>query len=155
MSQDQWLIRTADNWIAGPYTKQQVCEMIRDQKLSAEDEVCPSNGFWFYLSERQEVVKQLGADVGLGPSATVDEVTATGIEDEETDPELKRPGHVPQQKAQPKSAPSPRSVPQRMSIPATPVVKGEASSFGNGLLWVGIGLGIVVGIFILGYFLGK
>lgn len=90
---DLWLIRTADNWIAGPYTKDQVRTMVLEAKLTLEDEVCPSNGYWFYLSEPEHVRQFLGVEV---PKVRVraqldDEITepsvegATSLEDEQNE----------------------------------------------------------------------
>jgi hypothetical protein len=59
----QWLIRTADNWISGPYTLDQVSQMILGGKLGPEDEVCTANGYWFYLHESTELKTQLGIEL--------------------------------------------------------------------------------------------
>lgn len=86
---DQWLVRTAQNWIAGPYTRTQVCDLVKQGKLSIQDEVCPANGYWFYLHEREEVLSQLGIEVPRQKKARADdEVTETQTEvlEEDTAP---------------------------------------------------------------------
>ncbi len=88
-SMDQWLIRTAENWIAGPYTKEQVCKMVEDRQLGQEDEVCSANGYWIYSNELNEVREQLGIQVPRKVSQH-DEDTQTSIlnDEEPTDPEI-------------------------------------------------------------------
>jgi hypothetical protein len=92
---DQWLVRTHNNVIAGPFNKDQVVQLIREGKLSHQDEVCCANEYWIALHERDEVMKQLGVEV---PKATLgdEEVTETQTETatetpqsaERTDPQL-------------------------------------------------------------------
>ncbi len=60
---DQWLIRTADNVIAGPYSREQVCSLISDGQLELQDEVCPGGSYWFHLHETEEVRKNLGVSI--------------------------------------------------------------------------------------------
>jgi hypothetical protein len=87
---DQWLVRTALNWVAGPYSKEQVRQMILERKLTLQDEVCPANGYWIFLHERDEVKAQLGVDVPrpLGePGEDVTE-TQTALPEDSTDPDL-------------------------------------------------------------------
>lgn len=89
---DQWLVRTASNWIAGPYSKEQVRQMILERKLSHQDEVCNANGYWIFLHEREEILAQLGIEVprALGePGEDVTE-TQTAVSEDRTDPDLSR-----------------------------------------------------------------
>jgi len=81
---DQWLIRTADNRLAGPYSREQVCGLIRDGRLTHQDEVCSANGYWIYLHEREEVRKLLGIDMPKPPRGADDEVTQTDTRAEKT-----------------------------------------------------------------------
>lgn len=60
-----WLVRTANNVISGPYNKEQVAGLIRDGKLSSQDEVCQSCDQWIYLHEREEILSRLGVEVPL------------------------------------------------------------------------------------------
>lgn len=59
---DQWLVRTAENYLAGPYTRDQIRQLIREGQLGSQDEVCRGNHFWIMLHEKDEVIRQLGAD---------------------------------------------------------------------------------------------
>jgi hypothetical protein len=60
---NEWLVRTAQNIIVGPYSKDEVCRLIEDGTLGLYDEVCPANGYWFYLHERNEVLERLGIEI--------------------------------------------------------------------------------------------
>src|SRR5688500_16240212 len=91
---DQWLVRTSKNLIAGPYTKDQICQLIRDGQLTHQDEVCRANDYWITLHEREEVLRLLGIE--MPKAAGEEEVTETQTETaatlaaapERTDPEL-------------------------------------------------------------------
>ena len=89
----QWLVRTAQNWIAGPYSKDQVCQMILSGQISLQDEVCLENSYWIYVHERGEIQEQLGIQPPLEPSTEGDETTethvASPVEDGPTDPHFK------------------------------------------------------------------
>ena len=88
---DQWLIRTSDNCLAGPFRKDQVCQMIEEGKLSLEDEVCPANGYWVYLHEGEEIYQLLGVRVpkrGTGEEITETQLTENAQEEDDTDTEI-------------------------------------------------------------------
>src|ERR1700757_70700 len=90
-SPDQWLIRTAENQISGPYTRNEVCQLIQQGRLHANDEVCHANTYWFYLHEHQEIRNQLGMELPkeLYPEAEDATQTETDTEiSDPTDPEL-------------------------------------------------------------------
>lgn len=55
----KWLIRTNNNQIFGPVTKEKILEFYRDKTLTLEDEVCSGNGYWFYLREEELIQKYL------------------------------------------------------------------------------------------------
>ena len=63
MEKQEWMVRTSENFISGPYSKEDVCRMILENTLSLEDEVCCSVGYWISIKEREEVRKLLGIDV--------------------------------------------------------------------------------------------
>lgn len=69
----QWLVRTAQNLVAGPYSREQVRQMILSGQLKAQDEICRSNHYWIQLHEREEVSSELGADVLASLSNDTDE----------------------------------------------------------------------------------
>jgi hypothetical protein len=89
-SSDQWLIRTAENQISGPFTRDQVCQFIQQGKLQLNDEVCHSNTYWVYLHEHDEIKKQLGVEVPRQLYANAQEATLTQTDTdvERTDPGL-------------------------------------------------------------------
>jgi hypothetical protein len=60
LSAQSWLVRTAGNDLLGPFSQETIREMVRDRKLTALDEVCRANHFWFFLHEEAEVRSQLG-----------------------------------------------------------------------------------------------
>jgi hypothetical protein len=91
---DQWLVRTSKNWIAGPYPRSQLCEMIQNGHLTLHDEVCAANGYWIYLHESEEVKKLIGIDVPLPRGDSNEEVTETQADsdDDTTDTEIRASG---------------------------------------------------------------
>lgn len=48
-----WLIRTKNNFILGPVSRDKLLELIDSGSLIDEDELCSGNGFWFYLREKK------------------------------------------------------------------------------------------------------
>ncbi len=50
-----WLIRTTQNKILGPISKEKLIEFIEKGSLTQSDEVCSGNGYWFYLHEQDLV----------------------------------------------------------------------------------------------------
>lgn len=90
-SPDQWLIRTAENRILGPYTRNEVCQFIEQGRLQLNDEVCNANQYWFYLHEHEEIRHQLGIELPkeLYPAAEESTQTETDTDiNETTDPEI-------------------------------------------------------------------
>jgi hypothetical protein len=79
-SMEQWLTRTAENWIAGPYSKEQVSQMILDGRLGLQDEICPANGYWIMIHETKEIMDHLGIQVprahGSAEEVTESEITS-------------------------------------------------------------------------------
>lgn len=59
MSED-WLVRTLDNWISGPFSKEKIQEMILDGQLNSEDEICLSGSYWVHLYQEEELKSQFG-----------------------------------------------------------------------------------------------
>ena len=57
-----WLIRTHQNQILGPISKERVIELIRKGNLIGEDEICSGNGFWFQVREKELVEKHIYND---------------------------------------------------------------------------------------------
>src|SRR5258707_349518 len=72
-----WLVRTAQNEIAGPYTVEQIKQLVGGGQLTLQDENCPANGYWIFLHGKEEVLKLLGLQF---PRAGIDESTETQTE---------------------------------------------------------------------------
>ena len=70
-----WLVRTAQNTILGPFGRDEVVQMILDRKLTLEDEVGKSEGYWIFLSEREEILQHLGIEVP--PQKSEEDTTET------------------------------------------------------------------------------
>jgi hypothetical protein len=66
-----WLIRTKQNKILGPVSKEKVIELVNSGSLTADDEVCSGNGYWFWIKEKDLVQKYLfdGTPQGFNPVA--------------------------------------------------------------------------------------
>lgn len=50
-----WLIRTTQNKILGPISKEKLIEFIEKGSLTQSDEVSAGNGYWFFLHEQELV----------------------------------------------------------------------------------------------------
>lgn len=57
-----WLIRTKNNHILGPLSKEKVRELYYSNSIKEEDEICSGNGYWFYIKEKSLVEKYLIGD---------------------------------------------------------------------------------------------
>lgn len=63
-SQPQWMIRRTDMRIFRPIPQSELIQKIESGEISPGDELCPANGYWFMLSEVNEVRRFLG-DIDL------------------------------------------------------------------------------------------
>lgn len=52
-----WLIRTKNNHILGPVSKQKIRELISNGSIKGDDEICSGNGYWIYVREQDLVAK--------------------------------------------------------------------------------------------------
>lgn len=52
-----WLIRTKSNHILGPISKTKLKELLGNDSLKSEDEICSGNGFWMFVREKELVEK--------------------------------------------------------------------------------------------------
>ncbi|MBD65747.1 MAG: hypothetical protein CME62_11105 [Halobacteriovoraceae bacterium] len=55
----EWLIRTKNNHILGPVSKQKVKQLISNGSIKGDDEVCSGNGYWIYIKEQDLVAKYI------------------------------------------------------------------------------------------------
>ena len=58
-----WLIRTQTHKILGPVSKAKILELVQKRSLADEDEVCPGNGHWFFIREKELVEQYLFGDL--------------------------------------------------------------------------------------------
>lgn len=54
-----WLIRTKNNFILGPVSRDKLLEIVNSGTLSEEDELCSGNGYWFFYREKDLLKKYL------------------------------------------------------------------------------------------------
>jgi|GEM_PF-6654494 len=54
-----WLIRTKSNHILGPISKEKLIELIKNNSILPDDEICSGNGYWFFLRESELVEKYI------------------------------------------------------------------------------------------------
>jgi hypothetical protein len=116
-----WMIRTSDNVLSGPYTQDQLIQLVEEEKLELTDEICRGNSYWIYLHEEQEVKKHLGIEV---PAALVEPEEPTQTE---TDSIIRRsePSHQAHQAHQAAAAMGARA--QRSSTVSPEQHKAEAA----------------------------
>lgn len=90
---DQWMVRTSQQLLAGPYTKEQVCQLIREGQLGQQDEVCHANRYWIFLHEREEVLEQLGIEPPQKDVATDEDTQTETVTSTATDTDLVTPAN--------------------------------------------------------------
>ena len=81
---DPWLIRTAQNQVSRPCSREELRAKVLAGTLEPQDEVCKANSFWIFLHEREELLVQLGVAL---PKEKPDEVTETETEHPEQGPQ--------------------------------------------------------------------
>jgi hypothetical protein len=55
----EWLIRTKSNHILGPVSKEKLRELIANNSIKGDDEVCCGNGYWLFVREKELVTKYI------------------------------------------------------------------------------------------------
>lgn len=88
MIEKNWLIRTFDKKILGPVTRDKLLRLLRDNKLSESDEVCPGNHFWVYVKEKKIISELLNAPEIIGFNENIKD-NEINIDDSEKDLDLK------------------------------------------------------------------
>ena len=58
----KWLVRSSNNQIFGPISKQELIELYENKSISYDDEICMGNGYWFYIRETELLKKYLFGD---------------------------------------------------------------------------------------------
>lgn len=54
-----WLIRTKNHHLLGPVSQKKIQELISNNSIKGEDEVCSGNGYWFFIREQELVAKYI------------------------------------------------------------------------------------------------
>jgi hypothetical protein len=54
-----WLIRTKNNHLLGPVSKEKIIELIENGSLKGDDEICSANGFWIFIREKELLERYL------------------------------------------------------------------------------------------------
>lgn len=54
-----WLIRTKNNHILGPVSKEKVKELISNGSIKGDDEICSGNGYWLFVKEKELIEKYI------------------------------------------------------------------------------------------------
>jgi hypothetical protein len=80
-----WLIRTKNNHILGPVSKEKIRDLISNGSIKGDDEICSGDGYWIYVRETELVSKYiLGEEKqGFNPVQEAKTILATGISSSE------------------------------------------------------------------------
>lgn len=73
-----WLIRTKNNHILGPVSREKIRELISNGSIKGDDEICAGNGYWIYVREQDLVAKYIlnNEEQGFNPVQEADPVLA-------------------------------------------------------------------------------
>jgi hypothetical protein len=75
-----WLIRTKNNHILGPVSKEKVRDLISNGSIKGDDEICSGDGYWLYIRETELVAKYILGDClqGFNPVQEAKTVLSPG-----------------------------------------------------------------------------
>lgn len=101
MADKNWLIRTKNNQILGPATKQKVIELIQKGSLTGEDEICSGNGYWIWIKEDELLEKYVFGDMvqDFNPISEAPDVLTAGGRNMALEPFLASSGPVVQKES--------------------------------------------------------
>lgn len=54
-----WLIRTKNNHILGPVSREKIKELLENGSIKGDDEICSGNGYWIHVREEDLLQKYL------------------------------------------------------------------------------------------------
>ena len=57
-----WLIRTKNNHILGPVSKEKIRELISNGSIKGDDEICAGNGYWIHVREQDLIARYIMGD---------------------------------------------------------------------------------------------
>ena len=71
-----WLIRTKNNHILGPVTKEKIKQLISNGSIKGDDEVCSGNGYWIFVREQDLIARFIFGDEpqGFNPVQEIDPI---------------------------------------------------------------------------------
>lgn len=72
-----WLLRDTNNYIHGPFTRDEILAQIRSEKLRSKTEISLTTTYWFTLDEKRELYKFFPELGSASKQAGSDEATAT------------------------------------------------------------------------------
>lgn len=104
-----WLIRTKTNHILGPISKEKVLELLQNNSIKADDEICSGNGFWFYVREEDMVARfLLGREQqNFNPiSEAKDVLTTPGVKPSQQEEDITMVGGIDLKRLNEKTPPS-------------------------------------------------
>lgn len=75
-----WLIRTKNNHILGPVTKDKIKQLISNGSIKGDDEVCSGNGYWIYIREQDLIARFIFGDEeqGFNPVQEIEPIVSLG-----------------------------------------------------------------------------
>lgn len=81
MTEKNWLIRTKNNHILGPISKQKVIELLEENTIRQDDELCSGNGYWFKVSEEELLNQYIFGDLkqSFDPVSDAPTIMAWGL----------------------------------------------------------------------------
>jgi len=125
----QWMIRTAQNKIQGPYSIDEIRGFIQSGKLTTLDEVCPSGSYWFFLHEAGEVKNLLGVDPPKPLHDADDDVTETEVSTQGQPSTKPKPGteSLADNEEEETTGVVPQSKPRASTLEKTPYHESAAS----------------------------
>ncbi len=87
-----WLIRTKNNHILGPVTKEKIQELIANGTIKGDDEVCSGNGYWVYVREQDLIAKYVvsAQEQGFNPVQEAEPVELADFPPKDIELDLKQ-----------------------------------------------------------------
>lgn len=85
-----WLIRTKNNHILGPVSKNKLVDLYKNGSIKSDDEISSGNGYWFFVREKELVDRFLMGDEpqGFNPVQEAENMLTAKPEEPANDNEL-------------------------------------------------------------------
>lgn len=92
-----WLIRTKNNHILGPVSRDKILTLLENKTLNLEDELCSGNGYWFSVKEEDLVQKYIHNQIIQSYNPISEAPTVLCVKELEDDSQMTPPiDHVTQ-----------------------------------------------------------